>query len=95
MCRTIILKINQVIAGFTTSRRCQHGCKIGPLSAADDWTARRLADAAMAALRTDHVVFEVQDASQALATRLTAAEFDATFRTARMYRGIRLRGQLC
>jgi hypothetical protein len=84
---TVVLQPRNSVEGFATIRRCRKGAKIGPLIAPDPDTAVRLVHAAAAALDEEHVIVDVAETNQPLIARLAGLGFEATFGTARMYRG--------
>ncbi|MCA0921160.1 GNAT family N-acetyltransferase [Pseudooceanicola nanhaiensis] len=75
------------ITGFATLRRCHHGAKIGPVIATDAGAALQLVRAALADHPATPVIIDLPEANAALAEALSALGFEATFATARMYRG--------
>lgn len=84
--KTFVLGKDGKIDGIVTVRKCRTGAKIGPLIASDAAGALRLirhaADAIDPALMID-----VPAASAALDALCRSLGLDATFHTARMYRG--------
>lgn len=83
---TFILESNRKIEGVATVRQCRSGAKIGPLIASDSDAALRLirhtADAIGPALMID-----VPASSVPLDALCRGLGLEATFHTARMYRG--------
>jgi len=85
--QSFVCETDGQITGFATARLCQHGCKIGPVIAADQETALALMSGASQALGASHAIVDVPDLQQGFRQTLIAQGFEATFETARMYRG--------
>lgn len=73
--------------GVVTARRCRDGVKIGPVIAPDADAALVLIRAALAQMPEEPVIIDLPEASHDLSDALTALGFEATFATARMWRG--------
>lgn len=84
---TVLLQPGAAIEGFATIRRCRKGAKIGPLIAPDANAAMRLIRAAADTMHEEHVIVDVAETNEPLIARLADLGFEATFGTARMYRG--------
>ncbi|MBB94976.1 MAG: GNAT family N-acetyltransferase [Rhodobacteraceae bacterium] len=83
---TRVLCKDDQIAGFATWRTCREGTKIGPIIAPDaDAALTLIAD--IAAVAPAPLIIDIPEANFPLRTALTAAGFEMTFSTARMYRG--------
>lgn len=85
--RTLLIEAGGTIAGFATVRRCQQGCKIGPLIAPDAGMAADLVLAAQHALPGELLILDIPQTNHRLINWLEARGFACSFQTARMYRG--------
>lgn len=75
------------LEGYGVARRCQDGCKIGPLFSNGLDAASRLFAALANASGSGNIHLDVPETSGDFAVRLTSAGFQPGFETARMYKG--------
>ena len=85
--QTWVLMDGEDIAGFATFRRCRLGSKIGPVYALSGTDARALLAANPFATSDEPCFVDVSDPDAPLAKMIKSLDFEATFETARMFRG--------
>ncbi len=84
--KTFVLKDHGKVDGVVTVRKCRSGAKIGPLIATDTVAALRLLRHAADAINPE-LMLDVPESSASLDALCRRLGLEATFHTARMYRG--------